>query len=281
MNRRAPMHQTYINIHVMTSQIKIQTVNAVSYITPLREGGSLPAVVLADDDEMYVLKFRGAGQGPKALIAELLSGEIARKLGLQTPGIVFAEMDPIMGRSEPDPEIQDLLRFSAGLNLGATFLKNSANFSPIIEPKVSSELASKIVWLDAFVMNVDRTPRNVNMMLHQDEVWVIDHGASFYFHHGWNPKTEYHHSPFAMVRDHVLLRFAEDLENADALAREQLNDDFLQNLAALIPDAWLETNDLFPTANSWREAYLTFLKMRLKSSEIFVTEAKNARAQLV
>src|SRR6185295_6957802 len=159
----------------------MRTVNTTRYVTPLREGGSLPAIIEADDDGMYVLKFRGAGQGPRALIAELVAGEIARAAGLPVPEIVLAELDPELARTEPDPEIQDLIRASAGLNLALDYLPGSVTFDPLAE-QTDADLASRIVWFDAFVTNVDRTPRNANMLMWHRRLWLIDHGAALYFH---------------------------------------------------------------------------------------------------
>ena len=161
-----------------------RTIKVTRYVTPLREGGSLPAIVEADDDGMYVLKFRGAGQGPKALIAELISGEIGRVLGFRVPEIVFADLDIELSRTEPDPEIQDLLKASAGLNLGMDYLPGSITFDPVVD-MIDGKLASEIVWFDAFITNVDRTARNSNMLMWHKELWLIDHGASLYFQHSW------------------------------------------------------------------------------------------------
>lgn len=188
----------------------LRTINVTRYVTPLREGGSLPAIVEADDDGMYVLKFRGAGQGPKALIAELVSGELARAAGLRVPEIVFANLDAVLARSEPDPEIQELLAASAGLNLALDYLPGSITFDPVVD-SVDEALASRIVWFDSFVTNVDRTPRNSNMLIWHKELWLIDHGASLYFQHAWQNWDEAARRPFAQVRDHILLPFADDL----------------------------------------------------------------------
>src|SRR5262250_2007010 len=192
----------------------MRTVQATRYVTPLREGGSLPAIVEADDDGMYVLKFRGAGQGPKALIAELLAGEIARAAGLLVPEIVFVDLDPELARTEPDPEIQDLMRASVGVNLGLDYLPGSVAYDPVAE-KPSADLASSIVWFDAFVTNVDRTARNTNMLMWHRRLWLIDHGASLYFHHKWDSYLERIHDPFPLIKDHVLLKLAAALPEAD------------------------------------------------------------------
>src|SRR5688572_10864244 len=218
--------------------VKPRTVSVTRYVTPLREGGSLPAIVEADDAGMYVLKFRGAGQGPKALIAELLSGEIARMLGFRVPEIVFAELDVELSRTEPDPEIQDLLKASAGLNLGMDYLPGSITFDPVVD-EADGHLASEIVWFDAFVTNVDRTARNSNLLMWHKELWLIDHGASLYFQHSWENSKEQSLKPFAQIGQHVLLPFADDIAGAGERMRERLGDGVFETLAELIPDAWL------------------------------------------
>ena len=202
----------------------IRTVDVTRYVTPLREGGSLPAIVEADDGFLYVLKFRGAGQGVKALIAELLGGEIARALGFRVPEIVFANVDPGFGRTEPDEEIQDLLKFSEGLNLGLHYLSGAISFDPVIN-RVDEQTASRIVWLDCLLTNVDRSARNTNMLMWNKELWLIDHGAALYFHHSWTNWEEHSIRPFAQVKDHVLLPWASELEKADQEFRAILNED--------------------------------------------------------
>src|SRR3982750_2821295 len=203
------------------TQLQLRTVNVIRYVTPLREGGSLPAIVEADDGFMYVLKFRGAGQGPKALIAELIGGEIARLLSLRVPEIVFANLDEAFGRTEPDEEIQDLLKASVGLNLALHYLSGAITFDPAITP-VDATLASQIVWIDCLLTNVDRTPRNTNMLIWHRELWLIDHGAALYFHHSWDNWKEQAKRPFVQVKDHVLLPWASELEKADEMFRSIL-----------------------------------------------------------
>lgn len=209
----------------------LRTVQVTRYVTPLREGGSLPAIVEADDEFLYVLKFRGAGQGVKALIAELIAGEIARALGLRVPEIVFAQLDAAFGRTEPDEEIQDLLRASVGLNLGLHYLAGASTFDPLVTP-VDAKLASQIVWLDGLVTNVDRTARNTNMLVWHKELWLIDHGASLYFHHAGQDWEEQSRRPFTQIKDHVLLPQASELDTVDAacrsiLSKERINPLFL------------------------------------------------------
>jgi hypothetical protein len=250
----------------------VRTVRVTRYVTPLREGGSLPAIVEADDDGMYVLKFRGAGQGPKALIAELVSGEIARALRLSVPDIVFAELDPDLARTEPDPEIYALIRDSAGLNLALDYLPSSVMFDPVVE-KPSSDLASRVVWFDAYVTNVDRTVRNTNMLMWHRRLWLIDHGATLYFHHSadWMEDHARSRAPFALIKEHVLLRRAGELTRVDAEMAPLLTPEVIDGILALIPDAWLEEGP------AQRIAYRRYLSDRLAAPRAFVEEAVRAR----
>ena len=260
-------------------QPDIRTVIVTRYVTPLREGGSLPAIVEADDGFLYVLKFRGAGQGIKALIAELIGGEIARIAGLKLPEIVFAELNEAFGRTEADEEIQDLLKFSTGLNLGMHYLSGAVSFDPAVV-KPDALLASKIVWLDAFLMNVDRTARNTNMLLWQKELWLIDHGAALYFHHNWEHWKEQSLKPFTQIKDHVLLRQASMLEETDQSMKKLLNKEVIDGIVALIPEDWIAAT--FPeSAEMVRNTYSEFLQIRLESSEIFVKQALHARSSIV
>lgn len=254
--------------------------NVTRYVTPLREGGSLPAIVEADDDGLYVLKFRGAGQGLKALIAELISGEIARLLGLRVPEIVFANLDAVLSRTEPDPEIQDLLRMSAGLNLALDYLPGSITFDPLVEI-VDAKLASQIVWLDCFVTNVDRTPRNTNLLIWHKNLWLIDHGASLYFHHAWKNWEEQSRRAFAQVKDHVLLLRAAELEMVDEKFRSLLTNESIASIVSLIPDDWLAAESQLESADEKRQIYVEFLQARLAVSGIFVEEAQRARETVI
>lgn len=258
----------------------IRTVAATRYVTPLREGGSLPAIVEADDDGTYVLKFRGAGQGVKALIAELVAGEIGRALGLRVPEIVLIELDPELGRTERDPEIQELIRASGGLNLALDYLPGALGFDVLDRSMLDATLASAIVWFDAYVTNVDRTARNPNMLLWKKQVWLIDHGASLYFHHTWENYLAYSRSAFPQIRDHVLLSRASALNEADARLRSQLTPDLLERIVALIPDEWLAETAEFAEAAQQRAAYTEYLRCRLEAATIFVEEAMHARAAL-
>src|SRR5471032_162572 len=255
----------------------LRTVIASRYVTPLREGGSLPAVVEASDDGLYVLKFRGAGQGPKALIAELLAGEIGRLAGLPVPEIVFAMLPPDLARTEPDAEIQSLIGASGGLNLALDYLPGSVTFDPLVY-QPDATLASAIVWFDSFVCNVDRTARNVNMLMWHRRLWLIDHGAALYFHHAWNRRDEHARTPFSLIKDNVLLRFASRIEEVDAEMAESLSVEKIASIVAAIPDSWLADDAGFDDKAQQREAYLNFFKVRLAASKVFVQEAIHARA---
>jgi hypothetical protein len=259
----------------------LRTVTATEYITPLREGGSLPAVVQADDGGLYVMKFVGAGQGPRALIAELVAGEIGRALGLQVPEIVFVKLDPLLARSESDAEILDLLKASAGLNLALRYLPNAFAFSPLLEPPPGPALASEIVWFDAYVTNIDRTPRNVNLLIWEKSLWLIDHGASLYFHHHWNDYLSHSRTPFPLVKHHVLLPFAAELPEADSRLRPRLTPRVVERIAGFIPDAWLGDEPRFDGPAAHRRAYVDYLLSRLEAAPVFVEEARHARAKLV
>lgn len=265
--------------------LPIRTVQVTRYVTPLREGGSLPAIAEADDDFLYALKFRGAGQGVKALIAELIGGEIARRLGLRVPEIVFAVVDEAFGRTEPDEEIQDLLKASKGLNLALHYLSGAITFDPAVNP-VDPLLASQIVWLDGLLMNVDRTARNTNMLVWNRELWLIDHGASLYFHHNWDSWREQVEKPFAAIKDHVLLRQAERLEAVDATFGSLLTPEVVSEVVQLIPDVWLQDMVFSPILSenhgqvqALRDVYATFLNQRIESSTYFVKEAQDARTR--
>jgi len=266
------------------------------YVTPLREGGSLPAIVEADDDGMYVLKFRGAGQGARALVAELVSGEIARALGLPIPELVFVDLDPDLARTEPDPEIQALIRASAGLNLALDYLPGSVSFDPVAQ-KLAPDLASRIVWFDAFVSNVDRTPRNTNMLMWHRRLWLIDHGATLYFHHapGWADDAARPGDRFAPIKDHVLLPAANLLKDVDAEMTAKVTAEVIDRVVELIPDEWLGESggnggrvggDVSGgdsggagVNGSGRAAYARYLNARLNGPRQFVEEAIRVRVR--
>ena len=265
----------------MSSQPTLRTVQVMRYVTPLREGGSLPAIAEADDGYLYVLKFRGAGQGAKALIADLIGAELARAAGLKVPELVFAQLDEAFGRTEADEEIQDLLRASEGLNLGLHFLSGAITYDPAVSV-VDPALASAIVWLDALITNVDRTARNTNMLSWHNELWLIDHGASLYFHHSVQNPEEQARRPFPHIKEHVLLPLADELESVDKEFRAILTEDIIASIVALIPDEWL-TDEYATAANASakKEVYKRFLITRLSISQTFVNEAKNARESLI
>jgi hypothetical protein len=251
----------------------LRTVTITRYVTPLREGGSLPALVEADDDGLYVLKFRAAGHGVLALTAELLAGEIGRALGLPIPELVFARLDRELARTEPDPEIHALIHDSAGLNIALDYLPGSVNFDPVVH-SMAPELASAIVWFDAFVSNVDRTPRNTNMLMWHRAPWLIDHGSSLYFHHspGWANDAARARDPFAPIKSHVLLHLASRMQQEDEHLASLLTPDVIGDIVALVPDDWLGAD-----AAGERDAYRRYFIDRLAAPRPFVTEAAGAR----
>ena len=263
-----------------TNKIELRTVKVTRYITPLREGGSLPALAEADDDFKYVLKFRGAGHGVKALIAELLGGEIARTLGLKIPELVFAKLDEAFGRSEGDEEIQDLLKGSQGLNLALHFLSGALTFDPVVTI-VNEKIASKIVWLDAFTTNIDRTIKNTNMLIWHKELWLIDHGATFYFHHSWDNWEKASVSAFPYIKDHVLLPQASLVEEINDEMIALLTDEKLQEITNLIPTEWLDWEGSIMKPEEIREVYFQFLVQRRNNSNNFVKQIQDAREILV
>ncbi|GGH25611.1 aminotransferase class I and II [Sphingobacterium alkalisoli] len=254
----------------------IRDVNIIRYVQPFREGGSLPALVDADDGFSYVIKFRGAGQGKKALIAELIGGELARFLGLRMPEMVFAELDESFGRTEPDEEIQDLLKFSIGRNLGIHFLNGAITFDANVDV-IAEEEASKIVWLDALLMNVDRTPRNTNMLIWHKELWLIDHGASLYFHHSWDNWEEQAIKPFIQIKDHVLLKNASKVRRIDEEYKALFTEEHIRNILAVIPDEWLLQEGSDVTPDESRAVYVEFLMRRIMHSETFINQIEHER----
>lgn len=237
----------------------------------------MPAIAEADDEFMYVVKFRGAGQGSKALIADLVGGELARVAGFKVPEIVFANLDEAFGRTEPDEEIQDLLQASTGLNLGVHYLSGSITYDPAVTT-VDTFTASKIVWLDAFLTNVDRTARNTNMLMRHRELWLIDHGASLFFHHNWDQWRDQVNKPFSLIKNHVLLAQASEMDRADTFMRSVITPEIVGAITAIIPDDWLQTPDSEQTPAERRDVYFQFLTGRLAQSDIFVNEAKHAGA---
>lgn len=269
------------------ADLTLPTYTASRYAVPLREGGSLPAVVDTEEGGLYVAKFRGAGQGARALVAELIAGLLARHVGLPVPDLALLHLDASFGRSERDPEIQDILRGSEGLNIGLRYLDGAFNYDAVATPDLlPPALASDIVWFDAFITNIDRTPRNPNLLVWDRRVWLIDHGAALYFHHNWETATpERARQPFAPIQDHVLLPLADDLAAAHDRLTARLDDDALATILALLPDALLMdapsgTTPPFPTAEANREAYRAYLTERLHAAERFVEAAQQARAAL-
>ena len=249
----------------------LRSIEATRYVTPLREGGSLPALVEADDDGLYVLKFQGAGQGRKALVAEVIAGELARALGFAIPELTVADLDPTLGRAEPDPEIQDLLLASAGPNLGVDFLPGALSFDPAAEPDVDPELAASVVWLDALVTNPDRTAKNVNLLLWHGRLWLIDHGAALYFHHAPEPAPGHALRPFEQIAEHVLLPYAASIVEADARLAPLVTAALLAQVAAAVPDVWLDGQD--------PRVYVDYLQERLEAPRAWVEEAERARGR--
>jgi hypothetical protein len=249
--------------------VQLRRISATRYVTPLREGGSLPAIVEADDDGLYVLKFRGAGQGPKALVAEVVAGELGRALGFAVPELTLVELDPVLGRAEPDPEIQDLLVASAGLNLGVDFLPGALPFTPAADIALDAALAADIVWFDALVTNIDRTAQNPNLLLWHDRLWLIDHGAALYFHHAAKAEPGHERGGFPAIREHVLLPFAASIEEADERLAPKVTPELLEEVAAAVPAEWLDGAD--------REVYVAYLRGRLESPRTFAEEAERAR----
>jgi hypothetical protein len=259
----------------------LRTVQATRYVLPLREGGSLPAIVEADDLGLYVVKFRGAGQGVLALIAEVIAGEIGRALGLRVPELVLVEIDPALGRNEPDYEIRQLLKASPGLNLGLDYLPGSTMFDPAARDTAPADEASRLVWFDAFVQNVDRTARNANLLVWHGKLYPIDHGAALFFHHNWPTREQKITSPFTEIAEHVLLPWATEVDRAALAAHERLTTETLERIVNLVPETWLESvPDSVPAAER-RAGYVEFLTRRLAASRIFEQEAIGAHARLV
>jgi hypothetical protein len=258
---------------------QMRTVQTIRYVLPLREGGSLPAIVEADDLGLYVLKFRGAGQGPLALVAELVAGEIGRALGLKVPELVFAEVDAALGRNEPDAEIRHLLKASTGLNLALDYLPGSTTFDPAAGDRATPEIASLAVWFDAFVQNVDRNPRNPNLLMWHHTLYFIDHGAALYFHHDWGTAEEKAESPFAAIKQHVLLPWASAIAGASELAHQRLTPAVLHAILEQVPDAWIASGS--KTAEERRAQYLAYLSQRLAAAVNFQQEAIRAHQSIV
>jgi len=258
----------------------MRTIQATRYVTPLREGGSLPAIVEADDCGLYVLKFRGAGQGPLALVAELIAGETGRALGIQVPELALMEVDAALGSNEPDQEIRELLLASVGLNLGLDYLPGSMMFDPAAKTVVDPFIASSGVWFDAFITNVDRTARNPNLLWWHKSLYFIDHGASLYFHHNWRDIEKSAAGAFPAIRDHVLLPWASKIAEVDEVMRSRLNEQLFTEILRQIPDTWLLPEPAAPTPDAKRRGYVEWLSLRLLAAPAFTEEALRARAKL-
>jgi hypothetical protein len=259
----------------------LRTVKATRYVVPLREGGSLPAIVEGDDLGLYVVKFRGAGQGILALIAELLAGEIGRELGLRVPEIVLMEIDAALGRNEPDYEIRQLLKGSVGMNLALDYLPGSTMFDPAARDTAPADEASMLVWFDAFTQNIDRTARNANLLVWHRKLYPIDHGAALYFHHDWPTMEKKTASPFAEIEQHILLPWATEIGRAAKIAHERLTQEVLEGIVGLVPDAWFDTIPGGGSAAERRAGYMRFFTQRLKAATAFEKEATRAHNRLV
>ncbi|MEM6700599.1 MAG: HipA family kinase [Bacteroidota bacterium] len=257
-------------------KIEVRTANVIQYLQPLREGGSLPGLVEADDDFLYVLKFRGAGQGKKALIAELIGGLLAQKIGLKVPELVFMNLDDSFSKTEPDQEIQDLLKFSVGLNLGLHFLSGAITYDPLVSI-ADGFTASKVVLLDSIITNIDRTAKNTNLLNWKRELWLIDHGASLYFHHNWNNWEAHLSRTFPPIKDHVLLERADQLSKAAKDIQERIDENTIQEIVALIPEDWLLDESSPLSTDERRAAYVKFLNSRFAKIDLLLKEASNAR----
>jgi hypothetical protein len=260
--------------------LSLRAVTAIRYVTPLREGGSMPALVEGDDGKLYVTKLRGAGQGTRALVAEIVVGEFARALDLPVPELVLMELAAPLGRAEPDPEVRDLLLGSVGSNAALAHLPSALGFDGATRPEIQGALASLVVALDAFTMNVDRTPRNPNLLWSGGKLWLIDHGAALYWHHDWNGGTQGADRPFVLIRDHVLLPWADGLPAAGATLRERLDDATLARVLDLVPDDWFVASPELPTPRAHRAAYLAYFQARRASTDLFIEEAARARGRV-
>jgi len=258
------------------NKIDIRTVDVTQYVHPLREGGSLPAIVKADDGFLYVLKFRGAGQGKKALIAEFIGGEMARAIGLKVPELVFMNLDDSFSKTEPDEEIQDLLKFSVGLNLGLHFLSSAITYDPLVST-TDRLTASKVVLLDSIISNIDRTAKNTNLLQWNKELWVIDNGASFYFHHDWKNWENHLTRTFPLIKDHVLLQKATHLKEAAVEIKDLLNATKITEIISNIPEDWLISESDTMSSDDMRAAYIEFINSRYSKIDLLVKEAEDAR----
>jgi HipA-like protein len=257
---------------------RLRSVRATRYVTAFREGGSLPGLVEADDDGLYVVKFRGAGQGPRALVAEWIVGEIGRALGLLVPDLVTVDLDRDIAESEPHEEIHDLLVASIGTNLGVDFLPGSITFNPAADTVTDADWAADVVWLDAFTTNPDRTAKNPNLLVWHGRTWLIDHGAALYVHHTWKDPDEHAARPFERIREHVLLPFASSVAAASDRLAGQVTRDLLEEIVAATPDEWLADDPRVGDADAQRRAYVAYLTARLEARDAWTREADGGRA---
>lgn len=260
-----------------SAEPRLRSVRATRYVTAFREGGSLPGLVEADDDGLYVVKFRGSGQGPRALVAEWLAGEIGRALGLLVPDLVAVDLDAEIADSEPHEEIHDLLVASVGRNIGLDFLPGSLTFNPAADAVADADWAADVVWFDAFVTNPDRSVKNPNMLVWHGRTWLIDHGAALYVHHTWRDPDEHARRPFERTREHVLLPYAASIEEADARLAPRVTESLVDGLVAALPDDWLPADLVAGDADAQRRAYVAYLRTRLDARRAFVEEAERAR----
>lgn len=257
--------------------VALRTVRATKYVTPFREGGSLPGLVEADDDGLYVVKFRGAAQGPKALVAEVIAGELARSLGLPVPELVLVDIDPSLGGLDGDPWVGELLEKSAGRNLGLDFLPGSLTFNARADGPPPADVAADVVWFDALVTNTDRSPRNPNLLVWHRRLFLIDHGASLFIHHTWRDAADHARRPLATIGTHVLLPFAGPLSDAHDRLAPRVTEDLLRSIVDAVPDPWLALPTAIGGADAQRAAYVDYLRTRVSAREALVDAVEDAR----
>jgi hypothetical protein len=261
----------------VVDQLSLRTVRATKYVTAFREGGSLPGLVEADDDGLYVVKFKGAAQGPKALVAEVIAGELGRALGLPVPELVLVDIDPSLGGLDSNPWVGELLEKSPGINLGLDFLPGSLTFNPRADGSPPADLAADIVWFDALVTNTDRSPRNPNILAWHRRLWLIDHGASLFIHHTWRERDQHARRPLATISDHVLLPFASSLEGAHERLAPRVTESLLEAIVELAPDAWLLPHPILGDPAVQRAAYVRYLGLRAAARDALVTSIEELR----
>lgn len=264
----------------MESDVSVPTmrrVRATKYVTPFREGGSLPGLVEADDEGLYVVKFHGAAQGPRTLVAEVIAGELGRSLGLPVPELVLVEIDPALGGLDGDPWVAELLARSPGLNLGVDFLPGSLTFNPRADGPPDADQAADVVWFDALMTNTDRSPRNPNILAWHRRLFLIDHGAALFVHHTWRDADDHARRPLATIADHVLLPYASSLEAAHERLAPRVTAALLRSIVELVPDAWLLPHPLVGDAAGQRDAYVRYLLTRVGARDALVTSIEGLR----